>query len=93
VIKLLFEQEDAASAVNRRVLEYFAGLQTFLEQLAREAKLRDPLELARQWMLLIKGSIVSAYSGEAKAARRAKQVAAMLLASWPRTLRATIRRP
>ena len=41
----------------------------------------DPDNLARQWHILMKGSIVSAGEGDVEAACRAKEVGGLLLRS------------
>jgi hypothetical protein len=47
--------------------------------LATEAGLRDPDELALSWHILMKGSIINAVEGDAKAALRAKEMARALI--------------
>ena len=47
---------------------------------AEQTGVRDPDGFSRQWHILMKGSIVAAAEGDAEAARRTKEVAALLLA-------------
>jgi hypothetical protein len=42
---------------------------------------QDPEAFARQWHILMKGSIVAAAEGDAQAARRAQDMGRLLLAS------------
>ena len=58
---------------------YLAGIRSTVSDLATEAGLRDPVEFARSWHLLMKGSIVSAAEGDLKAAQRAKAMGSALI--------------
>jgi hypothetical protein len=58
---------------------YLAGIRGFLEGLARAAGIADAEDFARQWHILMKGSIVAAAEGDQDAARRAKRIGAALL--------------
>ena len=51
-----------------------------MSELAEEAGIEDPDNFARQWHILMKGSIVSAAEGDLEAAARAKQLGGLLLA-------------
>ena len=60
-------------------LRYFSSVRDFLRKLAAAAAVRDPEALAAQWHLLIWGSIVAARAGDRDAARRAREVGAVIL--------------
>jgi AcrR family transcriptional regulator len=81
VIKALLETQDRDDPVRKGTLDYFAELRGFLRQLAGQAGLRRPEDIARQWMLLIKGAVVAACAGDRDAALRAKNLASALLAT------------
>jgi hypothetical protein len=51
-----------------------------VEGLATEAGLVDPAGFARSWHILMKGSIVLATEGDRAAAKRAREMAAALIA-------------
>jgi hypothetical protein len=51
-------------------------------KLADEAGIDSPVEFARSWHILMKGSIVSATEGDLLAARRAKLMAQSLIESY-----------
>jgi AcrR family transcriptional regulator len=61
-------------------LNYFSSVRGFLLGLATEARVRDPEALAAQWQILVWGSIIGARAKDRGAARRAKQLAAAMLA-------------
>jgi hypothetical protein len=48
--------------------------------LAEAAGVEDPDAFARQWHILMKGSIVAAAEGDTEAAARARELGALLLA-------------
>ena len=81
VVKALLETQERRDPIRKGTLSYFAGLRVFVHQLAEQAGLRDPEIVAAQWMILIKGAVVVACAGDRNAARRAKELAAALLAS------------
>ena len=58
---------------------HLANIRDFLRSLAREAGIADPDAFARQWHILMKGSIVSAGEGDREAARRARELGVLLL--------------
>ena len=78
-INVMLEHPDAAHPVHRAAAAYLAGIRHFLEGLARQAGIPDADGFARQWHILMKGSIVAAGEGDQDAAMRAKKVAAGLL--------------
>jgi AcrR family transcriptional regulator len=78
-INVLLEAADPADPVHRAGAAYLAGIREFLKALARDAKIADPDNFARKWHILMKGSIVSAGEGDREAARRAREIASILL--------------
>jgi hypothetical protein len=50
-----------------------------VEDLARQAGQPNAADLARKWHILMKGSIIAAGEGDRDAARRAREIAALLL--------------
>jgi AcrR family transcriptional regulator len=78
-INVMLEHPDPADAVHRASVSYLAGIRGFLEGLAREAGIPDAQDFAREWHILMKGSIVAAGEGDEDAARHAKRVGRLLL--------------
>ena len=79
-INLMLEHPDPTGAVHRASVSYLAAIRAFLEDLAREAGIAGAQDFAREWHILMKGSIVAAAEGDPDAARRAKRIGALLLA-------------
>jgi AcrR family transcriptional regulator len=75
-INVMLEYPDAGHTVHRAAAAYLAGIRHFLEGLAREAGIAEAESFAREWHILMKGSIVAAGEGDRDAALRAKKVAA-----------------
>jgi len=80
-INVLLEIADPSDVVHRASRDYLARIRGFIERLAIEAGVSDAADFARQWHILMKGSIVAAGEGDREAARRAQEVARLLLAS------------
>jgi AcrR family transcriptional regulator len=78
-INVMLEHPDPADPVHRASVSYLAGIRGFLEGLAREAGILDAQNFAREWHILMKGSIVAAAEGDEKAAQRAKRIGRLLL--------------
>jgi AcrR family transcriptional regulator len=78
-INVMLEHPDPADPVPRASVSYLAGIRGFLEELVREAGIAGAQDFARQWHILMKGSIVAAGEGDTDAARRAKRIGALLL--------------
>jgi AcrR family transcriptional regulator len=85
-INVLLEAADPADPIHRAGAAYLAGIREFIKALAEEAGISDPDDFARKWHILMKGSIISAGEGDRDAARRARQMGAVVL-------RAQARRP
>jgi AcrR family transcriptional regulator len=78
-INVMLEAADPADPIHCAGAAYLAGIRTFLEGLAREAGIADPEGFARQWHILMKGSIVAAAEGDRDAARRAQAMGRTVL--------------
>jgi AcrR family transcriptional regulator len=78
-INVMLEHPDAQHPVHRAAAAYLAGIRHFIEGLARQAGIPDAEGFARQWHILMKGSIVAAGEGDKEAAMRARTIAAGLL--------------
>jgi AcrR family transcriptional regulator len=78
-INVMLEHPDENHPLHQAAASYLAGIRGFLEGLARRAGIKDPEPFARQWHILMKGSIVAAGEGDRDAALRAKAVAKLLL--------------
>ncbi|MEC5181478.1 AcrR family transcriptional regulator [Arthrobacter sp. CG_A4] len=77
-INILLEM-GADHPLGRASIDYLAKIRAHVQQLAQEAGLRDPVDFARSWHILMKGSIVSAAEGDLAAAGRARQMAGWLI--------------
>jgi AcrR family transcriptional regulator len=82
-INVLLEHPNGGHPIHRAAAAYLAGIRVFLEDLARQAGVPDAEDFAREWHILMKGSIVAAGEGDRDAALRAKKVAALLLQAAP----------
>lgn len=80
-VNALLEIEDRKSPIHRACREQLARIRSFVEELARDAGVAEPEPFARQWHILMKGSIVAAGEGDVDAALRAKELARLFLAS------------
>jgi AcrR family transcriptional regulator len=79
-INVMLEHPSPDHPVHRAAAEYLARIRSFLEELAGDAGLADPASFAREWHILMKGSIVAAGEGDLDAARRAQRIGRVLLA-------------
>jgi AcrR family transcriptional regulator len=72
---------DPASPVRRASVEHLANIRGYLRQLAEEAGVADADHFARQWHVLMKGSIMAAHEGDTAAASAARELGVLLLRS------------
>jgi AcrR family transcriptional regulator len=79
-INVMLEIADLDDASRIASVAYLANIRGFLEGLARGVGVADPAAFARQWHILMKGSIVAAGEGDHEAARRAQAIGRLLLA-------------
>lgn len=77
-MSVLLEMSDHGEVRHASVTR-LAHIREFLCGLATEAGAADPARLARQWHMLMKGSIIAAQEGDLDAAENAQDVAALLL--------------
>jgi AcrR family transcriptional regulator len=86
-INVLLEMTEPANPVRQATTSHLANIRVFLKELAYGAGVAEPDDFARKWHILMKGSIVASGEGDRLAARRAREVGRLLLASEPdRTL-------
>ncbi len=78
-INVMLEHPDENHPLHRAAAAYLASIRQFLEGLARRAEIPEPESFARQWHILMKGSIVAAGEGDQDAALRAKSLGQLLL--------------
>lgn len=78
--KVLLEHDERRHPVRRAAVRHMGNIRSFIRRLAGAAGIGDPDGFARQWQILMIGSIVAAYAGDLGAARRAKAVGRRLLA-------------
>ena len=79
-INVLLEIADPANELHQASVDHLERIRAFVAGLAAGAGIEDPDAFARQWHILMKGSIVAAGEGDTLAARRAQEVGALLLA-------------
>jgi AcrR family transcriptional regulator len=77
----MLEINDSQHPVGRASIERLANIRSFLQDLAAAAGVPDPDGFARQWHILMKGSIMAAQEGDAAAATRARELGKLLLGS------------
>ena len=79
-VNALLEIEDRKHPIHQASREQLANIRSFLADLARDAGVPEPEPFARQWHILMKGSIVAAGEGDVDAALRAQAMGRLLLA-------------
>ncbi len=77
----MMEINDQEHPVRRASVEHLARIRGYLRELATAAGAPDPHRFARQWHILMKGSIMAAHEGDAGAAGAARELAVLLLHS------------
>lgn len=80
-LKAVLEHTDGGHPVRGAAVGHIDAVRTLIVQLAREAGIRDAEEFARQWQLIMMGSIIAAEAGNKRAAPQAKDLGRLLLAS------------
>jgi AcrR family transcriptional regulator len=78
-INVMLEVAEVDNPIRVATVRHLESIRGFVSGLAEEAGIQDPDGFARQWHILMKGSIVSAAEGDLEAASRAKQMGALLL--------------
>jgi AcrR family transcriptional regulator len=79
-INVMLEHPDPDHPVHRACAAHLAAIRRIVSELARRADIDDPAGFARDWHLLMKGSIVAAAEGDLDAAKRARRLGERLLA-------------
>jgi AcrR family transcriptional regulator len=79
-INVMLEHPDVEHPLHQAAAGYLARIRSFLEDLATDAGVAEPASFAREWHILMKGSIVAAGEGDVDAARRAQHIGRVLLA-------------
>lgn len=77
----MIEVNDPEHPVHRASVEHLATIRKFVAELAAGAGVEDADSFARQWHILMKGSIMAAHEGDLMAAKRAKELGLLLLRS------------
>jgi AcrR family transcriptional regulator len=77
----MIEIKDPESPVRQASVQHLANIREFIKALAAEAGIADTDAFARQWHILMKGSIMAAHEGDLAAARRARGLGVLLLRS------------
>ncbi|MGH8905943.1 MAG: TetR/AcrR family transcriptional regulator [Egibacteraceae bacterium] len=80
-INVLLEIDDPTSPVHTAAAKHLASIRAMLRELAEQAGVHAPDDLARRWHILMKGSIVAAGEGDRDAARLIKEVGRLVLAA------------
>ncbi len=78
-VSIMLELEDREDPVRQATVRHLANIRTFVAGLATAAGVADADGFARQWHILMKGSIVAAAEGDREAAVRARELGALLL--------------
>jgi AcrR family transcriptional regulator len=78
-MSVLLETHDRRSVIGAASASALARIRSFVGGLAEEAGVGDPEGFARQWQILMMGSIMAAVGGDADAALRTRTVADLLL--------------
>jgi AcrR family transcriptional regulator len=75
----LIEINDREHPVRQAAVEHLANIRGYIEIVAAEAGIGDTDSFARQWHILMKGSIMAAHEGDPMAAGRARELGELLL--------------
>jgi AcrR family transcriptional regulator len=75
----MVEINDPDHPVHQATVQHLANIRTHIEKLAAAAGIPDTDSFARQWHILMKGSIMAAHEGDKVAALRAREVGELLL--------------
>jgi AcrR family transcriptional regulator len=91
-IRVLLEHANRENPIRKASKRHIDTVRSFIQGLAAEARVPDPDGFARQWQMLMMGSIIAAYAGDRDAARRAKKLGVLLLADAGTPARADAQR-
>lgn len=85
-INVLLESKKG-SPVRRAAADHLVKIRVIVQDLAKDAGLKEPEKFAQAWHMLMKGAIVAAGEGNLNAAREAKRAAALILDGWKKSRR------
>ena len=77
----MIEIKDPESPVRQASVQHLANIREFIKALAADAGIPDTDAFARQWHILMKGSIMAAHEGDLAAACHARRLGVLLLRS------------
>jgi AcrR family transcriptional regulator len=77
----MLEATGKDTPVYRASVQHLANIRHYLKGLAAAAGIENTDSFARQWHILMKGSIMAAHEGDTHAAARAREVGVLLLRS------------
>lgn len=77
----MMEMNDSANVVFQASVGHLARIRDYLRGLAEATGVPDPVLVARQWHILMKGAIMSALEGDTAAAAAARELGVLLLRS------------
>jgi AcrR family transcriptional regulator len=80
-VNVLFEM-GPGHPLGQASIQHLQQIRGMVVKLATEAGISEPIEFARSWHILMKGSIVSATEGDLGAAQRAKRMAKALIDAY-----------
>jgi AcrR family transcriptional regulator len=75
----MIEVNDRDHPVHQAAVGHLANIRGYIERLAADAGVCDTDSFARQWHILMKGSIMAAHEGDTAAAARAREIGELLL--------------
>jgi AcrR family transcriptional regulator len=78
-VSALLQLADKRDPVREAAVRHLANIRVIVSELAEQAGIADTDAFARQWHILMKGSIVAAHEGDRHAALRARDLGALLL--------------
>ena len=78
-LTVMVETANKDDAVHRASVQHLANIRHYLKGLAAAAGIANADSFARQWHILMKGSIMAAHEGDTAAAGRAREVGVVLL--------------
>lgn len=80
-VKVMLETAERGSAIRAAAIGYLQRTRALVETLAVQAGITDAPDFSRKWHLLMQGSIIAACEGDTDAGRRAREIAALVLAA------------
>jgi len=78
-LTVMLESVHKDDAVHQASVQHLANIRHYLKGLAAAAGIENTDSFARQWHILMKGSIMAAHEGDTLAAARARDVGVVLL--------------